>query len=179
VQYHFGSKDRLVQAVFEYRLPRLRERGILVAAERPPHDLRSWLECGIRVLLEQGELEDSNYMSFVVTLYQHGRRDVFEQLSGDFLAGTRTYHDRLASFLQHVDEPLRSHRIAQALALIVHAAADRERTRATGQLSLPFAVAVADLLDGMVGFLEAPVSAASREALERADPASVTWPPFL
>ena len=26
VQYHFGTKDRLVQAVFEYRLPRLRER---------------------------------------------------------------------------------------------------------------------------------------------------------
>ena len=24
VQYHFGTKDRLVQAVFEYRLPRLR-----------------------------------------------------------------------------------------------------------------------------------------------------------
>ena len=141
VQYHFGSKDRLVQAVFEYRLPRLRERGILVAAERHPHDLRSWVECGIRVLLEQGELDDSNYMSFVVTLYQHGRRDVFEQLSGDFLAGTRTYRDRLASFMPHVDEPLRSHRIAQALAFIVHAAADRERARTSGQLSLPFAVA--------------------------------------
>ncbi len=78
VQYHFGSKDHLVQAVFEYRLPRLRERGSLVIAERHPDDLRSWVECGIRVLLEQSELEDSNYMSFVATLYQYGRRDVFE-----------------------------------------------------------------------------------------------------
>jgi AcrR family transcriptional regulator len=179
VQYHFGSKDRLVQAVFEYRLPRLRERGSLVIAERRPDDLRSWVECGIRVLLEQSELEGSNYMSFVATLYQYGRRDVFEQFPRDFLAGIRTYHDRLVAFMGHVDEPLRTHRIAQALALIVHAASDRERARATGQLVLPFAVALGDLLDGMVGFLEAPVSVASRDALERADPARVTWPVFL
>lgn len=179
VQYHFGSKDRLVQAVFEHRLPRLRERGILVAAEHHPHDLRSWVECGIRVLLEQSELEGSNYMSFVATLYQSGRSDVFELLSGDFLAGTKTYHDRLGSFMDHVEEPLRTHRIAQALALIVHAASDRERARAAGRLVLPFAVAVGDLVDGMVGFLEAPVSPASREALERAEPANVTWSVFL
>ena len=44
---------------------------------------------------------------------------------------------------------------------------------------LPFAVAVGDLVDGMVGFLEAPVSPASREALERAEPANVTWSVFL
>ena len=139
VQYHFGSKDHLVQAVFEYRLPRLNERGSLVIAERHPDDLRTWVECGIRVLLEQSELEDSNYMSFVATLYQYGRRDVFEKFPVEFLAGIRTYHDRLVDFMGHVDEPLRTHRIAQALALIVHAASDRERARATGQLLLPFA----------------------------------------
>ena len=179
VQYHFGSKERLVPAVFEYRLPRLSERGNLVIAERRPDDLRSWVECGIRVLLEQSELEGSNYMSFVATLYQSGRRGVFEQLPNDFLAGTRTYHNRLVAFMAHIDEPLRTHRIAKALALIVHAAADRERARATGQLFLPFAVALADLVDGMVGFLEAPVSAAARDALARADPARVSWPVFL
>ena len=179
VQYHFGTKDRLVQAVFEYRLPRLRERGAVLIAERRPDDLRSWVEHGIRVLLEQSELEGSNYMSFVATLYQYGRRDVLEQLPGDFLAGTKTYHDCLVGFMTHVDEPLRTHRIAQALALIVHAASDRERARAASKLVLPFAVAVGDLLDGMVGFLEAPVSAASRDALERAEPAHVTWSVFL
>jgi AcrR family transcriptional regulator len=160
VQYHFGSKDRLVQAVFEYRLPRLHQRGSVVIAQRHPDDLRSWLECGIRVLLEQSELEGSNYMSFVATLYQYGRRDVFAQLPVEFLAGIRTYHNRLVAFLTHIDEPLRTHRIVQAWALIVHAASERERARATGQWSLPFDVALGDLVDGMVGFLAAPVSAA-------------------
>ena len=45
VQYHFGSKDKLVQAIFEYRLPRLHERRILLVAELRPNDLRSWVEC--------------------------------------------------------------------------------------------------------------------------------------
>ena len=178
VQYHFGSKDRLVQAVFEYRLPRLNERGSVPDRRAPSR--RSAVVGGVRVraLLEQSELEGSNYMSFVAMVYQYGRRDVFEQLPDIFLAGIRTYHDRLVAFMDHIHEPLRTHRIAQALALIVHAAADRERARATGQVLLPFAVALGDLVDGMVGFLQAPVSAASRDALERADAAQVTWPVF-
>jgi multidrug efflux pump subunit AcrA (membrane-fusion protein) len=84
----------------------------------------------------------------------------------------------LAAFLDHIPEPLRTHRIAQANVLITHAAADRERARSAGQVLLPFAVALGDLVDGTVGFLEAPVSAASRQALERAEAAQVTWPTF-
>jgi AcrR family transcriptional regulator len=179
VQYHFGTKDRLVQAIFEYRLPRLRERGDFLIAERHPNDLRSSVECAARPLLEQSELEDSFYMSFCAMVYQYGRRDVFEQLPDIFLVPTRTYHHRLAVFLRHIPEPLRTHRMAQANALLVHAAADRERARAAGQLLLPFAVALGDLIDGIVGFLSAPVSAASLEALERAESAHATWPTFL
>ena len=178
VQYHFGSKERLLRAVFEYRLPWLNDRGTFLIAERHPDDLRSSVECAVRPLLEQSELDGSNYMSFVAMVYQYGRRDVFEQLPDIFLAPIRTYHHRLAVFLDHIPEPLRTHRIAQANVLITHAAADRERARSAGQVLLPFAVALGDLVDGTVGFLEAPVSAASRQALERAEAAQVTWPTF-
>ena len=44
VLYHFGSKDNLVTAIFEYRLPGLRERRAELIAERAPSDLRGWLE---------------------------------------------------------------------------------------------------------------------------------------
>src|SRR4051794_41913128 len=40
VQYHFGTKDRLVQAVFEVRLPRLPERRGPPLAEPRPRDPR-------------------------------------------------------------------------------------------------------------------------------------------
>jgi AcrR family transcriptional regulator len=179
VQYHFGSKDQLIQAVFEHRLPRLHERRSLLIAERRPDDLRSWVECQLRAVLEQSELDGSHYMSFVAMLHQYGRRDVFERLPAEFLESTKAFHDRLRSFLAHIPEPLRTHRIARAMALIVHAAADRERARRAELLVLPFAVELADLLDGMVGFLEAPVSPASLAAVAATDPARVSWPMLL
>jgi AcrR family transcriptional regulator len=167
VQYHFGTKERLVQAVFEYRLPRLRERRDLLLAERRPDDLRAWVECEARWMFEQSELDDSNYMSFVSMLTQYGRTDVFDQLPDDLVTSTRAYHAHINSLLSHLDEPLRSHRVRRAMASLVHAAADRERARGRGLPVLPFAVALGDTVDGIVGYLEAPASAETLAALER------------
>src|SRR5258708_377116 len=72
VLYHFGSKEKLVEAIFEHRLPRLRERRAELIAERVPSDLRGWLECQIVAVLEQSDLADSNYLSFVASISQHG-----------------------------------------------------------------------------------------------------------
>ena len=46
----------------------------------------------------------------------------------------------------------------------------RAGPRPSGQPVLPFAVALGDVVDGIVGFLEAPASAETLAALERADP---------
>lgn len=70
--------------------------------------------------------------------------------------------------LDHLVEPLRTHRIRRGMASLVHAAADRERARGSGQPVLPFAVALGDVVDGIVGYLEAPASAETLAALARA-----------
>ena len=178
VQYHFGSKDRLIQAIFEYRLPHLNERRRMLIAQRRPDDLRSWVECYVLPILEQGEQEGSYYLTFVAMLQQH-RRAVFERLPKEFRASTRDFREQLAVLLSHIPEPLRTHRLAQAMNFSVHAASDRERARANGEVVLSFAVHVSDLLDGLVGFLAAPVSPAARSALEDTDPARLTWPAYL
>ena len=168
VHYHFGSKDKLIRAIFEYRLPRLRERRALLIVERRPSDLRGWLECQIRAVLEQSEEDNSNYMSFVASLYQHGWA-AFKNQPKRFIEAQREFEAHLLEHLTHIDEPLRTHRFFQAMALIVHAAADRERARARRRAMLPFAVELGNLLDGMVGFLEAPVSPTSQAALVDTD----------
>ncbi len=56
----------------------------------------------------------------------------------------------------------------------VHASSDRERARQRGSPVLPFAVEVSDLLDGLIGFLEAPVSADARSALDGIDPPAMS-----
>jgi len=165
VQYHFGSKERLVQAIFEFRLPDLHERRRILIARHRPDDIRSWVECHVLPVLEQGERPGSHYLSFVAMLQQHGRRDVFDRLPRTLRAPTDLFRERMAALLPHVPDPLRGHRVAQAMAFGVHAASERERTRIHGGLVLPFAVHVGDLLDGVVGFLQAPVSAVTRGAL--------------
>ena len=90
VLYHFGSKEKLVEAIFEHRLPRLRERRAELIAERVPSDLRGWLECQIVAVLEQSDLADSNYLSFVASISQHGERRSSTCRSGSLQANAST-----------------------------------------------------------------------------------------
>jgi AcrR family transcriptional regulator len=170
VQYHFGSKEQLVEAIFEYRLPHIDERRRILAAQRRPADLRSWVECYVLPILEQGEQAGSHYLSFVAMLQQHTHGDAFARIPGRLQESTRVFRDEVGARLPHIPEPLRTHRIAQALAFSVHAAADRERAQTNGRTVLPFAVHVADLLDGLVGFLETPPSPAALAALRNEGP---------
>jgi AcrR family transcriptional regulator len=179
VQYHFGSKEQLVEAIFEFRLPHLHARRQTLIAARRPDDLRSWLECYLLPILEQGELEGSHYLSFTAMLQQHARRDLFDRIPAELLEPTRLFRARVAALLPGIPDPVRTHRIAQAMAFSVHAAAERERARAHGFPVLPFAVHVADLLDGLVGFLEASMSPAAVRALEDFTGEPIAWPVVL
>ncbi len=168
VLYHFGSKDKLVEAIFEHRLPRLRERRDELVAERAPSDLRGWLECQIVAVLEQSDRADSNYLSFVASISQHGG-EAFKHLPKRFETGQRDYEEHVRACLDGLEEPLRTHRFAQFMELTVHTAANRERARVRRRPVLPLALEITNLVDCMVGFLSAPVSAASAAALASAD----------
>jgi len=169
VQYHFGSKEQLVEAIFQYRLPHLDARRRALVAQHLPDDLRSWVACYVLPILEQGEQEGSNYLSFVAMLQQSAEAHLFERIPVEYRDATERFRARMTELLAAIPDPLRAHRLVQALAFSVHATADRERSQASGAPVLPFAVHVADLLDGLVGFLEAPVSTAALAALAGAD----------
>ena len=179
VKYHFGSKEQLAQTIFESRLPQLDERRRMLIDQHRPRDLRTWVECYILPILEQGEREGSHYLGFIATLQQSPHREVFERIPDEYRASTRLFQQQVGELLAHIPEPLRTHRIGQAMAFSVHATADRERARDHGHDVLPFGVHVTDLLDGLVGFLEAPVSPAALAALDNADPHSLAWPLLL
>jgi AcrR family transcriptional regulator len=165
VHYHFGSKEQLIRAIFEYRLPHLNERRRILVAQRQPADLASWLECYVLPILEQGEQEGSHYLSFVAMLQQSAEAQVFELIGTQHQETTRHFRDQLDRLMSALPAPLRAHRIVQAISFSVHASAIRERVQSAGSVVPPFALHVADLLDGLVGFLEAPVSERAQVAL--------------
>lgn len=168
VQYHFGSKERLVQAIFEYRLSGLNARRRELVEQRRPDDLRSWIECHLAPILELGEQPGSHYLSFVAKLQQHRRRDVFDRLPAEAQEITLLFRERVGALLPDLPEPLRSHRIAHATAFSVQVGSEREQSRANDERVLPFAVHLADLLDGLIGFLRAPVGGETLAALAEA-----------
>jgi AcrR family transcriptional regulator len=179
VQYHFGSKDKLIEAIFAYRLPGLHQRRVLLMAERRPRDLRGLVECQALTVLGQGEQPGSHYLGFIAMLRHHGRRDVFEHAAPEVHESIRAFHARFGALLAHLPESLRAQRIARAMALMVQSAADREQAHASGRGVLALAVELADLVDGVVGLLQAPASAAALSALEETPSPDVVWPPFL
>jgi AcrR family transcriptional regulator len=177
VQYHFGTKDQLVRAIFEYRMPGIDARRRLRIAERQPDDLRSWLECAVLPILEQAEQPNSHYQTFVSMLQHHGRADILLHLPGDGDQSIDRVFQELAARLPHVPEPLRSHRLTRALAFAVAVGADRERAHDDGGPLLPYALHATDLVDALAAFLAAPVSDAAQAALRDIDPSLVRTPP--
>jgi AcrR family transcriptional regulator len=173
VQYHFGTKEQLVTAIFEHRLSYIDERRALLLAQLQPRDLRGRVECYVLPLLEQGEIAGSHYMSFIAAV-EHQTK-LFEHLPDQFWSRTEEFRREVGALMPDVPEPLRSHRILQVVLLSVHAASFRERAKANGLEVLPFAIHVADLLDAWVGFLAAPVSAAARASITGRSREPTTW----
>jgi AcrR family transcriptional regulator len=164
VQYHFGSKDGLIEAIFGYRVPGIHQRRALLIAERQPGDLRGWVECQVLTTLGEAESPGSHFLGLLSALIQHGRH-LLGRLPEEARQEALVVHEQLEAHLSHLPEPVRGHRVGQAMAFTIRAGADRERAHAEGLPLLDFAVEVTDLIDGITGFLQAPVSQETLAAL--------------
>jgi AcrR family transcriptional regulator len=174
VHYHFGSKDALIAAIFEHRLPQIVRERRLLATRDAPHDLRSRLEAHYLPVLTLAEATDNYYVSFVEQL-QRAERASGRQLiplPEDGQRSNEEFRADLDGLLGHIQQPLRIMRILDAQALCLHAAADREQTVARAGDIPPFELFVSSLLDGITGFLAAPASEATMRRLGPAAEAS-------
>ncbi len=164
VQYHFGSKESLIQAIFEYRLPRLARRRNLLQALASSNggaaDLRACVESYLLPLVEEAETEDSYYLSFLVQLENYSQ-DVhpFDRLPDAVRAPTMEFRRRVSGFLVDLPEAVAWSRSNQVIVMCLYVSAHREHQRRRGETMLPYGVHVADLFEGLVGFLRAPTSA--------------------
>jgi AcrR family transcriptional regulator len=167
VHYHFGSKDGLIAAIFQHRLPQLIGEQRLLATRCAPGDLRSRLEAQFLPVFALAESTDNHYVSYVEQLMR--RQAAFGPHLLDVPAEGARANDEfrrdVEQLLDHLDERLRMMRIGQAQALCLHAAADRERAVATGDRLWPFELFVNSFFDGVTGFLSASPSDATTRRL--------------
>jgi AcrR family transcriptional regulator len=171
IRYHFGSKEDLLRAIFDYRLGDLTQRRALLRARANPNDLRSQLEAHVLPLIELAESPDSSYVSFIEQLQRAGAVDVFMHQS-DAVTSQVGFITEMQRLLPHIPEPARSMRIQQAQDLAVHLAAERERAIRRNDAVIPFALFVSGVVDGLTGFMEAPASAETSQLISRGNSTS-------
>jgi AcrR family transcriptional regulator len=164
-QYHFGSRDGLVAEILRVRMGPVNEHRLAMLREYDAGErvgLRYLMECLI-VPLAAEALSDpaSHYARF---LAQSHADPVLSRVAArtPHADSWRMWIDRTMACLTHVPESLRRVRVDRVANDVVFAVADWE-----GEVEDPasLAVLISDLTDTCVGFLMAPVSQETIEAM--------------
>jgi AcrR family transcriptional regulator len=167
VQYHFGSKEVLLQAILASRLEHLTRRRTLLEARMRGDDLRSVVEAHQLPLMELAEDESCYYLPFLEQLLRYSGRDQpLDTLPAAHVRSHRAYVERVSGLIETVPQRLRGTRVYQSSALCLHACADRHREQVAGSVALSYAEHVSLLLDGIVAFIAAAPSAETLAALQ-------------
>jgi AcrR family transcriptional regulator len=164
-QYHFGSRDGLVDAIFEYRMGAIdaRRRELLAdldAAGRG-HERRALLEAVLLPLAEELGHADgvSWYARFLQQVAFEPGFDAFAGSRRSVTEGLATVAGRLRDELPDLPDDLQAQRLRLAFRYLVHSLADHERALGAHTTSTAAtALLVADLVDTADALLTAPVS---------------------
>jgi AcrR family transcriptional regulator len=160
-QYHFGSRDGLLRAVFEHRMLPIndaRQARLDEIGERP--GLRPLVEALVDPLASAITAEPSScYARFLAQVLTSDV--VTDGPDGDepFTAAYREVCARIADAIDgDVPEVVGHLRLQHAVLLLVHGLATWEHARATGRPHADAELLRTDLVDTIVGLLGAPVS---------------------
>ncbi|MCK0090505.1 TetR/AcrR family transcriptional regulator [Rhodococcus sp. F64268] len=164
VQYHFGTKENLIQAILINRIDGLTHRRELLEARLPDGDVRRILEAHQLPLIELAEDKECYYLPFLELLLRESHP--MDDLTASHRESKHNYYDRLDRLLDHIPQPVRDMRIHQASAVCVSISADRHRMRMQGIAVAPYALHVSQLLDLLVSILTTPPSEETLAALE-------------
>lgn len=161
VQYHFGDKAGLIQAIFERRLAEFEDKRAarLAAAEGQgrANDPRVLMEILYRPLAEQRDSEGRHsYAAFLMALQisEDGYR--LRSEAEPLAPVTRRVMDRIAAAAPHVPRPLLGERIYSSSMMILSGLIRHDRGAGSG---LPEDILIDDALDTATAAITAPVSA--------------------
>jgi AcrR family transcriptional regulator len=172
-QYHFGTKDGLIDAIFELRMRTINEArmALLDAAEADGRgdDVAVLVEALVLPLVESvGDVPGSSWYGRFLAQFTADREATARLAETDrsVMTGLRRVIAGLQAHLDLLPEPVCRQRIDLAVRLTVLATAEHERRRDAGlgqAGSTPFLVT--GLCDALRGLLDAPVSTSTSTSL--------------
>jgi len=172
--YHFGSKDGLIEAIFQYRhagtYERRRELADRIEADAATGDVRRLVEALVLPLAEQftGSSGGSCYVRFLQQVHDEPGARGFARFVGKVDEAQIRIERLLRRALAFVPRRLLDERLRLMADHIIHAFASRERRRArsrNGDGHGSPTLFASNLIDIWVGALTAPVSPATEREL--------------
>jgi AcrR family transcriptional regulator len=169
-QYHFGTRDGLVDAIFEARMAPIDQhrRAMLDDLEAAGHldDIRALCEAFVHPLAASLLSHDgvSWYARFLAQVAFDPEFELLGRRRHPVTTGLRRVIGLLDGAMYDLPPAIRAERLRLAASLVVHALADRERAQ---EGSSP-ALLAAHLVDAMVAIVTAPVSDTVRTELRAA-----------
>ena len=173
--YHFGTKEALIAATFDYRMERINRRRLQrldeVSKAGQVGDVRVLVQAIILPIVE--EIEQSkggiHYIRFAAQAFGHPRLDFFSMRDSEFSEGMQRIYRLLKAALPDVPAILFGQRFGMIIELIFHSLADREIFRLSAKKNKDFNAAafLNNLVDGCAGTMTAPVSSETKLAIDR------------
>ncbi len=163
VQYHFGSKENLVQAVFEMRMPALdaaRARHLAAARAQGPLTLRALMRALLLPVLE--EFDDHALENFVLFNTRLAHRDAAEQpffRAAAITPASIEIFDEIMAQMKHMPAEASGVRLRLSIDLFLDSLAERRRLEKSADD--PYFDAAAfwdDMLDMAVAVMETPLT---------------------
>ena len=163
VQYHFGSRDGLIEAVVEQRMATLEVRRLELLAELAaadePDGVHELLEALVVPMFELGSKHGIGYYArFLEQIRTHPAVTDEANLRGTRRTSVRVIMHRLDRDLPELPAPVRMRRLRALPTVLFSLLADHERAVQDGRVAADDTTAWAELVDILAGVLTAPVS---------------------
>lgn len=168
--YHFGSKESLITAIYEYRMERLNNRRNAMLAALPPaagpRPVSSMIGVLVYPMVEEIEGSEGGHycIQFLSQLLSHPMMNLVSMWRSQFGESVGPVYYGLRAALGDLPDEVFGPRFGLMWVLAVNALADRERLRggAAGLVhhTLPV-LYVSNLVDALAGMISAPASAAT------------------
>lgn len=166
MQYHFGSKIGLIQAILERRMEGLNTRRNELIAHIDTSDrliaLRQIAEAMVLPFAEHLSVEGgSSYLRFVAQVTFNSEKSVFEMARGKHDSAVRKIAELVREILSEMKPEIVRHRLAIVTNLVLFSIGEREKLRMggkrTGVARLNANEFIDDLVEMIVGALNAPL----------------------
>lgn len=160
LQYHFGSKDNLIDALLAMRLDTInaRRQALLEPLGATP-DFHQLLMALVLPLVEQLDEPDSHFVGCLYQLYLRARGErVYSNLQPEYTAALTAVTAAIERRMIDLPLAVRVGRLRLMGSQLIHSVGDWYYQRERGEALAPAAELAATLVDFLAGGLLAPVS---------------------